>query len=58
MVIYKIFGVYHVTTLENYNAAIQDARKIQKLADFSSAAEIIDYYCKWFGCNPTDFTIL
>ena len=58
MVIYKANGVYCVTTEENYNARIANARAIHKMQDFNSAEEIVDYYCKHFGSKPEDFTIM
>ena len=57
MVIYKANGIYCVTTKENYNAGIQNARAIHKMQDFNSAEEIIEYYCKHFGSKPEDFII-
>lgn len=58
MIIYKVMGEYRCTTKENYSARIQDARKIQNLKDFETAEQIIDYYCKYFGCKPSDFEII
>ena len=58
MVIYKIFNVYHCTTEENYNARVQNARAIKKLADFENAEEIIEYYCKYFNSKPEDFIVI
>ena len=58
MVIYKVLGVYHCTTEENYNARIQNERRIQRLWDFNSAEEIIEYYCKYFNSKPEDFTVI
>lgn len=58
MIIYKIMGVYHCTTKENYNARIQNARLIQRLEDFENASEIIEYYCQYFGCKTEDFDII
>ena len=54
-VIYKVGGIYHTTTEENYKARIQNARAIHELRDFSSAEEIINYYCKYFGSQTEDF---
>lgn len=57
-VIYKSMGIYCTTTEENYNARIQNAFKVQKLRDFESAEEIIEYYCKYFGSKTEDFIII
>ena len=58
MVIYKSLGVWHCTTKANYTSMIQDARLIQKLADFDNPQEIIEYYCKYFNSKPNEFTII
>ena len=57
-IIYKANGIYCTTTEANYKARIQDARAIQKMQDFNSAEEIIDYFCKYYGSKPTDFIII
>ena len=57
-VIYKENGVYKTTSKANYDAQIQDARKIQTLYDFESAREIMDYYNKYFNTTDGDFIIL
>lgn len=56
-VIYKSFGVYCVTTEENYNAPIQDANKICRMENFSNPEEIINYYCTYCGSKQEDFII-
>ena len=58
MVIYKAGGIYCVTSEENYNAQIQNARAIHKMLDFDSAEEIIEYYCTYFGSKAEDFIIM
>ena len=58
IVIYKAGGIYYTTTEENYNARIQNARAINKMQDFNSAEEIIDYYCQYFGNKTEDFIIM
>lgn len=57
-VIYKSNGIYCATTEGNYKARIQNARAIQRLPDFESAGEIIEYYCENFGSKPEDFIIV
>ncbi|MBO7694146.1 MAG: hypothetical protein J6T10_16125 [Methanobrevibacter sp.] len=54
LVIYKSLGKYRVTPESNYNARVQNARKVQKLDDFESADEIIDYYVKYGWANGKD----
>ena len=56
-VIYKANGVYYTTSETNYKARIKNARAIHKMADFDSAEEIINYFCKYFGSKPEDFII-
>ena len=58
MVIYKANGIYCVTTEENYNARIQNARAIHQMQDFNSAKEVIEYFCNHFGSKAEDFTII
>ena len=57
IVIYKVGETYYTTTEENYKARIQDARAIYKMQDFTSAEEIINYYCKYFGNKTEEFII-
>ena len=57
-VIYKVQGIYHTTSEDNYKARIQNARAIHKLPDFESTDEIIEYYCKYFGSQREDFIII
>ena len=47
----------YVTTKENYDSRIKDARKIYKMDGFSTVQEIIDYWQKYFGVQPEDFII-
>ena len=54
LVIYKQFGGFRVTPESNYNARIQDARKIQKIDDAESADEIIKYYIKYGWADSND----
>ena len=58
MVVYKAGGIYYVTSEENYNARIQNARAIHKMQDFNSAHEVIEYFCKHFGSKVEDFIII
>lgn len=56
-VIFKECGRLKVTTEQNYNAFIRNARMVQDCGAFGSPAEIIEYYCKWFGSQETDFIV-
>lgn len=58
IIIYKALGVYYATNERNFYAETRNAREVQKLADFNSAEEIIEYYCKYFGSRPEDFTVI
>lgn len=57
-VIYKALGIYYATTERNFYAQIRNARLVQRLDGFNSAAEIIKYYCKYFGSKAEDFIII
>ena len=57
-IIYKELGIYKTTTEENYNARIQNARRIHTWNDFNSAEEIIDYYIKYFKATREDFIVI
>ena len=57
-VIYKRLGIWYVTPKENYDAQIQNARSIIKMAEFKTAEEIIEYYGKHFKRNPDDFIVI
>ena len=58
MVIYKTCGCYYVTSEENYNAVVQNARGIHQMQDFDSAEEVIEYFCTYFGSKAEDFIII
>ena len=49
--------IFYVTSKENYDRRIKDARKIYKMYGFSTVQEIIDYWQKYFGVQPEDFII-
>lgn len=57
-IIYKENGVYKVTTKENYNRNIQNAREISVMENFESVEEIIEYFVKWCKCNKEDFIVI
>ena len=57
-VIYKALGIYYATSESNYYAVVRNAREVQKLEDFNSAEEIIEYYCKYFGSKAEDFIVV
>jgi hypothetical protein len=48
-ILYGTKNTYRLTTVKNYNAYIQDARKITYFDDFSSVQQVLEYialYCK------------
>jgi hypothetical protein len=48
-ILYGTKNAYRLTTVKNYNAYIQDARKITYFDDFSSVQQVLEYialYCK------------
>jgi len=57
-IIYKENGIYKITTEENYNNQIKNAKQINILKDFESAEEIINYFIKYFQANKEDFIII
>ena len=57
-VIYKDFDEYKTTTEENYNARIQNERKIHNMQGFDNAKQIIEYYIKYFGSSENDFIVI
>jgi hypothetical protein len=59
-VIYRENGTYKVTTEENYNRTIRNAREICIMRDFQSAEEVISYFVKNFGfkCNRDSFIVV
>jgi predicted glycosyltransferase len=58
LVIYKSNGIWYVTPKENYEARIQNARAVIKMADFNTAEEIINYYCKNIKISRDDFIVI
>lgn len=57
-VIYKALGGYKVTTEENYNSGIQNARKIHDMKGFESVEEIIEYLVKWCKYDRESFIVV
>lgn len=57
-VIYKVGGIYYTTTEANYKARISNARLVNKMQDFNSVEEIIEYFGKYFGSKTEDFIII
>ena len=50
--------IFYVTSKENYDRRIKNAREINKMDGFSTAQEVIDYWVKWFGVQPEDFIVM
>lgn len=57
-VIYKDMIGYCVTTEKNYNAFIRDTRAVQKMYDFATADEILDYYAMYCGIDKSNFKVV
>ena len=52
-VMYKALGTWYITTAENYNRYIEDARQIHNLSrDFEEAKAIVDY--NWHGFDDVE----
>jgi hypothetical protein len=48
-------GCYYVTTRENYNSGLQNARAIHKMEGFNSPKEIVAYFVKYCNAKPENF---
>lgn len=57
-VIYKSKGDFYITTKQNYESPIQNAREITKIIGFRTAEEIIDYYCKNIKMSRDNFIVI
>lgn len=57
-IIYKSLDTFKTTTEENYNARIQNAKKICSWENFESAEEIIDYCIKYCNAKKEDFIVI
>jgi hypothetical protein len=55
LIIYKELDELKVTPESNYNARIRNERRVTDCSAFSSAEEIREYFCKYFGCKDEDF---
>ena len=52
-VMYESLGTWYITTAENYNRYIEDARQIHNLGrDFEEAKAIVDY--NWHGFDDVE----
>ena len=56
-VIYDCLGSINGTSLENYNAIIQDKRRIYKFDDFKSKEEVKQYVIKYLHFRDDDIII-
>ena len=56
-ILYGTGGAYSLTTVENYNAYIQDARKITRFNDFSTVDAVINYISEYFPIALNDIII-
>ena len=51
-------GNWYMTSQQNYNSYIQNAREIHKLEDVDNPYEFIENACKWWGAKEEDFIIV
>ena len=52
-VMYEALGTWYITTAENYNRYIEDARQIHNLGhDFEKAKAIVNY--NWHGFDDVE----
>lgn len=52
-VMYESLGTWYITTAENHNRYIEDARQIRNLGrDFEEAKAIVDY--NWHGFDDVE----
>ena len=56
-ILYGTPNAYRLTTLENYNAYISDARKIQFFYGFTTIAAVLEYIQQYFKIATTDILI-
>lgn len=57
-VIYKEMDEYCVTPRSNYGGYTQNARKVHRMKDFTSAREVMDYWNKYFHTTDDDFEVI
>lgn len=57
-VIYNELGTLKMTTEENYNRRIRNAREITTWKDFESAEDIINYCIKYLNSKAEDFIVI
>ena len=57
-VIYKEMDEYCVTPRSNYGGYTQNARKVHRMKDFTSAREVMDYWNKYFHTTDADFEVI
>lgn len=49
--------MFYVTSEENYNRRIKNAREIKRMDGFATVEEVIDYWKEWFGVQPEQFIV-
>lgn len=52
MVLFERFGIYYLTTYENYYSPISNARIIYKMNEFETVEDMIKYCINNFGSYP------
>ena len=56
-ILYGTRRAYYLTTRDNYNARIQDARKITDFSGFNSVPEILNYIAMYSRVPLSDISI-
>lgn len=60
MVIFKKLDGWYMTNKHNYEAYIQDARKVKKIEGaetLDDVAAFIDKICRWYNDTPSNYEI-
>ena len=56
-ILYGTKGTYRLTNVKNYNAYIQDPRKITYFDNFDSVQQVLDYIALYFNIAICDIAI-
>lgn len=57
LIVYRILGIWHFTPEENYNAYVQDARKVHPIPWADTATEVVNYMKKYI-CHDGDTVVV
>ena len=56
-ILYGVSGAYRLTTVKNYNAYIQDVRKISYFDGFENIDQVLKYISEYFPIALNDIII-